>query len=253
MSNNFIKECVRRFLPRRIKAHKILSGPLRGELIFTSWHDYPGAIRGTTEKPLIEWFSRHANKGETWLDVGGHYGYTSIALSRLVGSSGRVYTFEPMLSTVGALNQTRGINGMMNMTILPFALGSQGGMHRKQLPYVRGMLDGGIEIVTHRETYLECRFDEIWPSLSDGNSRIDGVKIDVQGMELEVLKGMRASLKSQKPIIALEFHHGVDREEVLGVLEACGYSIPGCLITEDEANVSMLYLDDHSYVFSAGQ
>src|SRR5437867_5167488 len=92
---------IRRFLPRFISPHSILAGPLRGARIYTSWHDYPGAILGTTERPLLEWFWRNVSPGETWIDAGAHYGYTAIALCRLVGSAGRVFAFEPVLSTAG--------------------------------------------------------------------------------------------------------------------------------------------------------
>ena len=54
-----LKSQVRQFLPRSMRPHSILAGPLRGASIYTSWHDYPGAILGTTERPLLEWFSRN--------------------------------------------------------------------------------------------------------------------------------------------------------------------------------------------------
>src|SRR5690242_9117466 len=101
------KELMRSVLPRYIRPHRILAGPLRGARIHTSWHDYPGAILGTTEKPLIDWFLRNVSPGETWIDVGAHYGYTAIALCRLVGPGGRVVAFEPVLSSAGCLARTR--------------------------------------------------------------------------------------------------------------------------------------------------
>ena len=64
----------------------------------TSWRDYPAGITGRTEKRLLEWFEREAGEGETWLDIGAHYGYTTLALARMTGPSGRVYAFEPFFS-----------------------------------------------------------------------------------------------------------------------------------------------------------
>jgi len=80
-----LKTWLRPLLPRKIRPMRILGGPLRGQLIVTSWHDYPAAIVGRTELQLLKWFEAHVRKGQTWLDVGAHYGYTAIALSRLVG------------------------------------------------------------------------------------------------------------------------------------------------------------------------
>src|SRR2546421_9928625 len=101
------KAQIRRLLPRAVRPRRILAGPLRGASIYTSWHDYPGAILGTTERPLLEWFGRNILPGETWIDIGAHYGYTAIALCRLVGPAGRVVAFEPVLSTAGRVARTR--------------------------------------------------------------------------------------------------------------------------------------------------
>src|SRR5258706_11527415 len=101
---------VRPRLPKKIRAHRILAGPIRGARIVTSWHDYPAGIGGLTEKPLIAWFAQHVAPGTTWLDVGAHYGYTAIALSRFVGNEGRVFAFEPMRATAGCVGRTRVVN-----------------------------------------------------------------------------------------------------------------------------------------------
>ena len=94
-----LKEVLRQILPRSIGQRRILGGPLRGRSFVTSWYDYPAAILGRMERPLLDWFRCNVGLGETWLDVGAHYGYTAIALSHFVGISGRVYAFELMLAT----------------------------------------------------------------------------------------------------------------------------------------------------------
>ena len=114
-----LKRWIRRLLPRSSCAHRVLGGQVRGAKIHTSWHDYPGAILGTTERPLLRWFAANVKRGETWLDVGAHYGYTAIALSRLVGESGRVFAFEPVVRTAGCVARTRDLNGLEQLTIVP--------------------------------------------------------------------------------------------------------------------------------------
>ncbi|MCL4410138.1 MAG: hypothetical protein M1356_07500, partial [Gammaproteobacteria bacterium] len=117
-----LKTSVRRFLPRQVGQQRIWNGLLKGYSIVTSWHDYPAAILGYTERPLLTWFTQNVRPGETWLDIGAHYGYTAIALCRLVGNTGRVYAFEPLLSTAGYLAQTRVLNQFSQLTVVPFAL-----------------------------------------------------------------------------------------------------------------------------------
>lgn len=244
-----IREFIRKFMPRRIRIHRIKNGPLKGMKIFTSWHDYPGAIRGTTERPLLKWFSNYVKRGETWLDVGGHYGYTAIALSCLVGNSGRVYSFEPMLSTAGYLYHTGRINDLSNLIVLPFALSANETMRCSKLLSVRGMIDSALTGEGNEETFLEVSFDYIWPLICKGNDNIDGIKIDVQGLELEVLRGMREWISKKHPKIALEFHRGVNRAEILTLLEECGYNLPGTLIGEEKSISQDHYHDDNNYAF----
>src|SRR5580704_13820043 len=111
-TRRWIKEAARCLVSTQLRDHAIHTGFLNGAKIHTSWHDYPGAILGTTERSLLRWLAANVQPGETWLDVGAHYGYTAVALSRLVGESGRVFAFEPMTSTAGCIARTRSINGL---------------------------------------------------------------------------------------------------------------------------------------------
>jgi FkbM family methyltransferase len=243
------KERIRRLLPRKLKQHRILGGPLKGSLIFTSWHDYPGAILGTTELPLVEWFRKYAKAGETWLDVGAHYGYTAIALSKLVGKCGRVIAFEPVLATAACMSRTRMLNGLRELQVVPVGLSAAPALETKRLGIVRGMADSMLSRDCWMEAILVSAFDHIWSTLSEGVSTIDGVKIDVQGMECEVLRGMRQALSTQHPKLVVEFHEGVDRREILDLLRDCGYRSAGEPIDGSEDAGAPLYQDNKSYAF----
>jgi FkbM family methyltransferase len=245
--NTSLKARVRQVLPMSIRPHSILAGPLRGARIYTSWHDYPGAILGTTERPLLEWFSRNVLTGETWIDIGAHYGYTAIALCRLVGPAGRVVAFEPVLSTAGCVARTRELNRLGQLHVVPLGLASCAGIEARRLPLVRGMADSTISRNGWEEPISVASFDAIWKVLFEQNPAVHGVKIDVQGMELEVIEGMRHTLRSQHPKLIVEFHRGVDRGRAIEILSACGYSEPGAPIDLDPHGLP--YQDDKSYLF----
>lgn len=245
---NWVKAQVRRLFPRTIRPHSIMSGPLCGASIYTSWHDYPGAILGTTEKPLLEWFRRNVRPGETWIDIGAHYGYTAIALCRLVGPSGRVLAFEPVLSTAGCIARTRELNRLRQLQIAPLGLGCCAAIESRWLPVVRGMADSTIGRGGWEERIAVASFDTVWSLLCECDPTVHGVKIDVQGMELEVIAGMRQTLRAWHPKLIVEFHAGVDRDGVLEELASCGY---GAGVPID-AGGGEGYLDDRSYVFHVG-
>jgi len=239
-------------LPRTVRPHRIMGGPLRGLRIVTSWRDYPAAILGLTEPQLLAWFAAAVKPGETWLDVGAHYGYTALALCRAVGASGRVFAFEPMLETAGHITRTRALNGLRQLTILPVALGEAPALRLNAFRTTRGMVDNTLspDVESWEETLIETRLDEIWPALAGANSKIDGIKIDVQGMELSALRGMAGVLRQFRPKLVVEVHRGVSRPELLQFLSAAGYNTPATPIEPVPGEEAAQFLDDRSYAFA---
>lgn len=237
-----------------MRPHRILAGRLRGVRIVTSWHDYPAAILGRTERALLEWFEQNVRPGETWLDVGAHYGYTALALARLVGEAGRVFAFEPMVGTAGHLGRTRSLNGLTQITIIPCGLGTPEGLELRRLPTVRGMVDTTIDGGGFgAEAFLVARLDSLWPAIAGGERRIDGVKVDVQGMEVETITGMGTLLREFHPKLVIEVHRGVDRGRLLDLLESCGYSRAGFPIEPALNESEAAYFDDRSYYWSSSR
>ena len=249
--NTVVKEALRRLLPRALRRHRILGGPLRGRTIVTSWHDYPAAILGRTERPLLAWFAEHARQGETWLDVGAHFGYTALALAHMVGPEGRVFAFEPLVSTAGCLSQSRQINGLAQLAIVPFGLAQPESLAVFSLPTTRGMADSTLRNSNWLEPIHVARLDWLWPRICGRDRTIHGIKIDVQGMEGDTIGGMRDLLRTFRPKLVVEFHRGVDRSSILGFLAEAGYRNPGCPVEAAAGETEPRYLDDRSYAFAA--
>jgi hypothetical protein len=94
-----------------------------------------------------------------------------------------------------------------------------------------------------------ARFDSLWPQINGKRASIHGVKIDVQGMELEVLRGMACTLEAWKPTVAVEFHRGVDRQQIISLLALLGYAAEPTPIDPDHTWTAQQLRDDHSYAF----
>ncbi len=254
-----LKKTARFFLPHALKAHSILAGPLRAYRIVTSWHDYPAAILGYTERPLLNWFAQHVHAGETWLDIGAHYGYTAIALSHYVGAAGRVFAFEPMLTSAGCIAQMRRLNHFTQLTVLPIALGDARTLRLEHLPFVRGMLDSTLAHAsngngqTWHESLLVVALDELWGTIAGADTRVHGIKLDVQGMELDVLRGMLTLLKTQQPKLVVEVHHGVSRTTLQQLLYDAGYTRNAIPIEPLPGETVAQFHDDKSYAFMIQQ
>ena len=213
-----IKHILRSLTPDNISGHHIWSGPLRGNTIFTSWKRYPRAIIGINDPALISWLSRNVKRGETWLDIGAYVGYMSLAMSR---AAERVFSFEASPLTFGLLARTCAAN-RQHFVPIPVGLGPDPGLSIR----VIGTTDSGM--VDHsadysKETVLLASFDWLWPQINAGKPEISGVKIDVEGNEIFVLRGMTQGLAKWHPKLVIELHSGVSRQELGGVLESSGY------------------------------
>jgi len=218
-----IKNILRSLLPGGKGNHRIWGGPLRGQRMVTSWRENFSSLVGRTEPDVIAWFEKNVGPGQTWLDVGANYGYTALNLARLVGPSGRVFAFEPKLSTCGSLSQTAELNHLPQITVIPAGLAAPETIEFQRFQTSGSMAVGGGSIDGPSETVMIARLDWLWPRICADTPRIDGVKIDVQGMELGVLRGMTALLAKHTPKLIVELHAGVDRAQLLDHLEHCGY------------------------------
>ena len=175
------------------------------------------------------------------------YGDCAVAIGRTFWACLR---FEPVVSTAGCVAQTRGLNGLRQATVVPCGLGAPESVAYLKLPLERGMADQTLSGDAERwwEPIQIARLDWLWPLLNSGIDAIDGVKIDVQGMEIEVLRGMEDVLRRQHPKLVVELHAGVDRSTVLDLLARAGYQTKGCAI-EPQSNEE--FKDNRSYVFVA--
>ena len=78
---------------------------------------------------------------------------------------------------------------------------------------------------------------------------VHGIKIDVQGMEEEVLDGMLEILTFCKPKLVIEFHRGVNRNRIKELLQQCGYDSVGNPIDPLHMDWDGYHEDDRSYHF----
>lgn len=221
-----MRSLLRNLLPARVRSHRILAGPLRGYRIRTAWRDYPRAILGRAEADLLAWFDAHVHAGETWLDVGAYYGYTSLALALRVGSSGRVFSFEPVLSVAGHLAATRADSGLAHWTVVPLALDSVAELTLQKTATYRGMAQM-IQGPGKSEPVYALAFDRFWPRVHGGEPRVHGVKMDVQGLESRVLRGMAEMLRRERPRLVVEYHVYAPLDDLLAALTEAGYRTEG--------------------------
>jgi FkbM family methyltransferase len=139
-------------------------------------------------------------RGSVCLDIGAHIGIHTLLLSELVGPSGRVYAFEPEPHNFSLLEQNLQINGATNVAALCTAAGDVPGRGRLAV----NPTNRGDHRLSRGATGTACEVtistvDEVLEPLPSGTVRF--IKIDVQGYEHHVLRGMPRTLQRNPDVI----------------------------------------------------
>lgn len=137
------------------------------------------------------------------IDAGANVGNVTLRLARLFPQSS-IVAFEPIADTVGTLRNRTG--GLANVTIVQAALGDESGTVRLNVngcPGTSSVLPSAERSIRyHGNNLVTKRIEEapMWAlddwAESNGIDRVDFIKADVQGYELQVLKGAEGLLRS---------------------------------------------------------
>jgi FkbM family methyltransferase len=143
-------------------------------------------------------------RGDRVIDVGAHIGTFAIPIGREVGPAGMVYAFEPVEAHFAALHENVARNDLADVVVPVNSLVTCSDAQLR-VDYWHDMTgsarfhEGGtIELPTER-----TQLDEWWRSLPD-HPQVAMIKVDVEGMELDVLQSGRDLIRSQRPVVIFE-------------------------------------------------
>lgn len=137
--------------------------------------------------------------GDHVVDVGANLGWFTMLMAAQVKPDGKVWAIEPMPPTLAALEENVGLNPTLNVTVLPLALGAEEG--ELDLHLFEGLPHGHASASTlGRSDYESYRVPvRTLDALLDGERAPSFVKVDVEGSELDVLKGAERLLGGERP------------------------------------------------------
>ncbi len=204
----------RKIVPQNL-AFPILSGPLAGR----RWVFCSGNIEhvlGTYESAKAWRIAEAVRAGFTFYDIGAHVGYYTILASRFVGTEGRVLSFEPLPRNIKFLREHIERNKCRNVTVIESAVAEKSGesMFFESSDSYTGRLRGNgslrVEVVC-----LDDLFDHgIIPAP-------DCLKIDVEGAELDVLRGSKRLLTRCSPTLFLATHDELLKHSDMRIQQEC--------------------------------
>lgn len=189
---------------------------------------------GQWEPDVVDYLRRTVQPGMTVLDIGANIGIYTLICAKQVGAGGVVHSFEPTPATFARLERNVALNRLANVHINQVALSNQEGVTEFHLYHQNAMNSlarqawvGKVKaVVPVRTRTLDGYVAE------EGITRVDLVKLDVEGAERMVLRGGSALLQSETaPALLVEFADrtteafGYRAAELRDLLEAHGYTL----------------------------
>lgn len=182
-------------------------------------------LYGTFELAELNFVNRYLKPGDKAMDVGANVGIFSVVMGATVGSAGQVFAFEPLAANVLRLEKNLRKNALDNVQIFPVALGASDGQMSlrmatdpaySSLHVVQGGFGSGTDVSIEVRT-----LDGIWEEL--GSPDIAFVKIDVEGAEMDVLRGASSFLVTCRPTLLVEANSVGELDSLRAQLCDLGY------------------------------
>lgn len=191
-------------------------------ILFEFDFDYAPVIKemffGGYELQTILAMKRYLKEGDTFIDVGANIGYLSAIAMGIVGKSGQVHSFEPVPEYFQRLKKILGANKEHHMVANRCAVGDEertASIAVTSLPNIgwNTMVPGFMSQETIKQTVEvpTCRLDRY--IREKALRRISLIKIDTEGFEFPVLKGLSGYFEEtrDRPRIICEIAPGAYR------------------------------------------
>lgn len=204
---------------------QVEAGPAKGIWLELNPRTGESYLRGHAEIEVQEVLAQRLQPGMVFYDLGANIGLFSLLGARAVGAGGHVFSFEPDEDTALRLARNFDRNGFQNVTIVPkgvwsttsrqwFARADASSPDHGTGTFVRTRSDDGVSIEC---IALDDFVQEAPPP--------DALKCDVEGAELQVLRGAEHMIRAHHPLILCETHGEANDHACREMLPEFGYNL----------------------------
>jgi FkbM family methyltransferase len=182
-------------------------------------------LYGALELPVQEALRRTLPAGGVLYDVGANLGFFTLLGARIAGEAGRVIAFEPVAANAALVADAARRNGMgARVEVREAAISAQPG----RAPFLVVDDSGWSHLAArgqHPRTVAEVEVDVVTlDGLVDaGAPPPDVIKLDVEGSEIDVLRGGERLLRDHRPVLICELH--ATNTEICDLLDDADYRI----------------------------
>lgn len=155
----------------------------------------------------VQFLEKLVGPGDVFVDAGANCGVYTVAAAHLVGASGQVLAFEPGEASLAMLRRNVELNGFSQVRVFPTALSENSGTARLYAhdhgasSFTLGRTEEGERLSFEIET---ATLDAILPK--EGISRVDVIKMDVEGAEELILRGATQLFDRCRPKVIFEIN-----------------------------------------------
>jgi FkbM family methyltransferase len=211
------------FLFRRLWIHKSVI-EVQGSQMYVNTEGLPkryprllqSYITTNWEKLTTERFKEVVKDGDVVLDLGANMGYFTLLAAKLVGKSGKVYSFEPEPTNYSLLVKNIELNGYDNVVPVQKAVSNISGAVRL---FVSEEDPGNSTIFQYGDgrKFVEIESVALDEFFKDKEHRVDVIKMDIEGAEMAALLGMDRIIRENKNL-------KIFSELLPSLMRAMGYS-----------------------------
>jgi FkbM family methyltransferase len=200
-----------------------------GKMLFSDHDAYVGrslSLYGEYSETETKLLVHAVKEGGIVVEAGANIGSLTVPLAQKVGRAGMVYAFEPQRTTYYALCGNVFVNNLKNTFCFQRALGNATTL--VMIPDIDYDFAGNYGAYSlHQDT----GFDRVPNKVPVEMNRLDDfglpgcdlLKVDVEGMEIEVLKGAENLIRANKPVMYVENDRLESRNELYAWITAQGY------------------------------
>ena len=208
-------------------------------------------VFGAYELPTVKFIRSYLAPNDVALDVGAQVGYLSLIMATSAQRRVKVFSFEPESRNIYRFLLNMSLNDANNVNLIEKAAGTK-------VETLKLYLSSDVNAGTHStirgnqnvsDAFVEIPCTTIDQTVNDsGLDRVDLIKIDVEGAEVDVLRGALNTLTSMQPVLITEL--GASLQEARGMtttqfklfLSELGYQ---CYRILDDGTLTLSPLDEY--------
>jgi len=200
-----------------------------GTMMFNTNDEWIGRsfdLYGEYSEGEVDLFKYLIKPGQTVMDIGANIGALTVPMARFVGATGRVIAFEPQQLMYYVLCGNIALNNLVNTDCMYMALGGESGTINVPMIDVsqkgnygglslNGVYEGeGIKFKTVPKIELDLL-----------NLDVSFMKIDVEGMEKEVILGAKETIERCRPLLYVEDDRAENSKDLRDLIRSMGYTL----------------------------